>query len=286
MQARDLSLGRREFCYGVTVALTTLLASPAYAQSGEQRDWRFCGKCHQMFFDGYADKGRCAAGGGHAAIGFVFKIEYSMSRQQELPGRRRQYDWRFCNKCHTLFYDGYSEKGVCPRGGGHVAQGFIFGLWDTEGPTFPGSARQRDWRFCNKCHSLFFDGYPDKGRCPAGRGHLAQGLNFVIFHDPDTAPATPAATVPPAISIRREESAFLVSGSGFLPSSPVTVRVADDFANPNLFYQTSSDSEGGISAAYKIPCRPGRLYFSANDGRRNSSDVTGALWSNTVAVSC
>lgn len=49
-------------------------------------------------------------------------------------------------------------------------------------------AEQRDWRFCQKCFSMFFDGYPDKGRCPAGGTHQAQGFNFVLpFHLDETA---------------------------------------------------------------------------------------------------
>jgi hypothetical protein len=29
---------------------------------------------------------------------------------------------------------------------------------------------------------MFFDGFPDKGRCPAGGGHQAAGFNFVLPH--------------------------------------------------------------------------------------------------------
>ncbi|WP_428338671.1 hypothetical protein [Mycobacterium sp.] len=43
---------------------------------------------------------------------------------------------------------------------------------------------QAQWRFCNRCHGLFYDGYPDKGHCPAGGGHHAQGFNFVLPHLP------------------------------------------------------------------------------------------------------
>lgn len=278
---RDLILGSAS-----VMALQTFGAIPALAQAGEQKNWRYCGKYHEMFFDGYPDKGACPAGGGHAAIGFMFSIEYNARRTQEIPGRHRQYDWRFCNKCDALFYDGYSDKGVCPRGGGHVAQGYMFGLWDVSGPGFPGAPRQSDWRFCNKCHVLFFDGYPDKGRCPAGGGHVAQGLNFVIFHDA-VAPAPAPVLQPPTISVQHQNGGFLVTGSGFLASRPVTVRVADDYAHPNLFLSAMSSSTGTLSQNFNFPCvQGGRLYFSANDGRKNPSDRTGALWSNTFQISC
>lgn len=268
---------------GQGLLAVTLPFSQAAAQSGEQRDWRFCGKCSQLFYDGYPAKGSCPAGGGHAAIGYNFSIEYSSRRVQELPGRRRQYDWRFCQKCHTMFYDGYPKKGVCPAGGGHAAAGYIFGLWDVNGPRFPTSKMQDNWRFCNKCQALFFDGYPDKGHCPAGSGHVAQGLNFKLFYV-DT-PPPPAAR--PTISVSSPQSkTFLVQGSGFLPGKQVAIRVADDALNPNLFYNTTATASGSISMTLSIPCHPGRLHFSANDARQDSSDLTGTLWSNTATISC
>jgi hypothetical protein len=30
---------------------------------------------------------------------------------------------------------------------------------------------------------MFFDGFPDKGRCPGGGGHEAAGFQFVLPHD-------------------------------------------------------------------------------------------------------
>ena len=38
--------------------------------------WRFCQKCEAMFFDGYPNKGICAAGGGHEAEGFDFVLPH------------------------------------------------------------------------------------------------------------------------------------------------------------------------------------------------------------------
>jgi hypothetical protein len=46
--------------------------STATAQSG----WRFCEKCSVAFFDGYADKGHCRAGGGHVAAGYTFVLPH------------------------------------------------------------------------------------------------------------------------------------------------------------------------------------------------------------------
>jgi len=90
-----------------------------------------------------------------------------------------QNEWRRCNKCDSLFYDGYSNKGRCPGGGGHVAEGSsdYFLTYNSPGPGQP------DWRFCNKCEALFYDAYPNKGVCNGGGGHVAAGFNFTLRYD-------------------------------------------------------------------------------------------------------
>jgi hypothetical protein len=169
---------RTVLAYGHGAALAGVplaaLAWPrdASAAAGVQADWRFCNKCHQLFFDGYPQKGRCAAGGGHQAQGYNFKIDHDDAKR--IAGGPRQYDWR-CTQCYTMFFDGYPDKKKCPAGGGHVAQGYMFGLLHS------GAGQGQDaWRFCVKCHALFFDGYPNKGRCTGGEGHAAAGLNFKL----------------------------------------------------------------------------------------------------------
>jgi hypothetical protein len=121
-----------------------------------QPDWRYCGKCHGLFFDGYPDKGRCPVGGGHSAIGFNFALPYNVPATPT-----SQTDWRYCAKCHELFFDGYPDKGRCRVDGGHVAIGHNFAL-PHDIPATPDG--QPDWRYCGKCHGMFFDGY--KGACP------------------------------------------------------------------------------------------------------------------------
>jgi len=44
------------------------------------------------------------------------------------------------------------------------------------------AAGQDSWRFCHKCVSMFFDGFPNKGSCPRGGGHEAAGFNFRLPH--------------------------------------------------------------------------------------------------------
>jgi hypothetical protein len=45
---------------------------------------------------------------------------------------------------------------------------------------------QRDWRFCDKCFSLWFNGRPTNGVCPAGGSHSsAQSGDYALVTDPD-----------------------------------------------------------------------------------------------------
>jgi hypothetical protein len=93
---------------------------------------------------------------------------------------RRQGGWRFCAKCSSLFFDGYAEKGACPAGAMHSAQGYNFVLRHEAPKT---SNEQTDWRFCRKCAAMFYDGTNDKGVCAAGGAHNAEGFNFSLPHD-------------------------------------------------------------------------------------------------------
>jgi len=92
-----------------------------------------------------------------------------------------QSNWRYCDKCHVMFFNGFTGKGKCPGGGGHNAQGYNFKLYHDRAP---GPNQQNNWRYCDKCFGMFFDGYPGKGVCPSGGGHHAQGYNFVLGHLP------------------------------------------------------------------------------------------------------
>lgn len=57
-------------------------------------------------------------------------------------------------------------------------------------PSNAAAAAQGSWRFCHKCSSLFYDGFPAKGVCAAGGAHEAAGLVFVLPYD---LPETPKA---------------------------------------------------------------------------------------------
>jgi len=100
--------------------------------------------------------------------------------------------WHRCSKCDVMFL-GQSNKETCIGGGNHVGDNANFTLsqFVPEGPNAQGS-----WRLCQACSALFFDGFPDKGLCPAAH-HLSPGglantfgghsatmqFDFVLPHD-------------------------------------------------------------------------------------------------------
>jgi hypothetical protein len=99
----------------------------------------------------------------------------------------------------------------------------------------------------------------------------------------------PSGTPPgkPNITVTSEGSGkFTVSGTAFLPSKTVHIRVVDQALN-NVWFDQSSDSAGHLNAKVTLSCQTGvKQYFSVNDGRPDSSDLTGVLWSNTFTITC
>jgi hypothetical protein len=143
--------------------------------SGPQDAWSYCDKCHQMFYNGFPEKGVCAGGGSHEAQGYDFYLPHDYYGTPT-----SQTEWRFCEKCNTMFFDGFQEKGSCAAGGAHIAAGYNFVLPHDIPATLTA---QDSWRYCVKCNAMFYDGYPQKGSCPAGGGHNAAGYDFVLPHD-------------------------------------------------------------------------------------------------------
>jgi hypothetical protein len=146
-----------------------------------QSEWRFCVKCHGLYYDGYADKGVCPALGTHA----FHPASFNFSLPHDATPVDGQQGWRFCVKCHGLYYDGYPEDGVCPQGGGHRTHpdAYKFVLPHDDTPV----QGQGAWRFCGRCYGLFFDGYDPKGVCSAGGQafHIHPVLSGAFF-DPFT----------------------------------------------------------------------------------------------------
>jgi hypothetical protein len=207
-----------------------------------------------MFFDGFPEKGNCAAGGGHVAQGFMFALPHDIP-----PGPNSQDAWRYCGKCHAMFYDGFPQKGACPAdGGGHAAAGLGFVLPHDVPPT--GTA-QDAWRYCQKCHAMFYDGFPGKGRCDAGGGHSAQGFMFVLPHD---VPASLDFSFAPIVFSSgvaaggnahltlRQDGSYTFSGhyhdSGLAPYNTALAWVVKDLANKAYSFQHAGHIAGSLSS--------------------------------------
>jgi hypothetical protein len=123
------------YLYWSTTGAGDQKAEMQYAlfQRPMQNAWRYCKWCTCMFYDGYPAKGVCPGHRpsrgmlsaippgspvpvlGHVAEGYDFFLPHSApaSRGRE---DRAQWDWRFCHKCNSMFYDGYTPKGACHIG--------------------------------------------------------------------------------------------------------------------------------------------------------------------------
>lgn len=143
--------------------------------------FRFCHKCQSLFFAGAhlpaEPDGLCPSGGEHEAMGYVFDLKV-----HETESPTAQARWRYCGKCWAMYFDGYQFKGRCPAGGGHQREERFRHNFAVP-HSVPGTpSAQTEWRFCNKCHAMFYNGYTQKGRCAAGGEHFAQGYDFVLPH--------------------------------------------------------------------------------------------------------
>jgi hypothetical protein len=186
---------RRDFLINSAPLLGAPFLLPFFAQqvrADYQGEWRICKHCYGLFFNGFPGKGACVANGvrGHEAQadGFNFHLEWG----DLVETADTQINWRYCDKCQQMFFDGFPVKGTCPAdighsstgvmgGSGHRAYGYKFRLRHDA----PGSAGyQEGWRYCENCMVMFWDGWENKGRCPkpkGGFGHKAFGYKFLLL---------------------------------------------------------------------------------------------------------
>lgn len=169
--------------FGASLALL-LDGKRAHAQAFPpcQGRWAHCVNCNLFYFDGYTDNGRCPAHGTPSTQPHVaekragsVKPYYIAYDDSTGPG---QGDWRYCRKCKVLFFNGYPQKGLCPRDGqGHEAAGYNFFLYHDR------TARVHEeagWRFCVRCQALF-QARANRSGCPAdGKAHQAAGYLFLV----------------------------------------------------------------------------------------------------------
>lgn len=167
-------------------AKETGISAVPYSEAKDRPGWRFCNKCDVLFYQS-GKPGSCAAGGNHVAQGFLFRMPINAKGTPTA-----QTDWRECENCHAMFYNGLPKKGLCPsvsnvhngvKGfGPHEANSTFKYVLPHDVVGTPTA--QTGWRGCGKCSAMFYDGFPAKGRCPGGEGHLAAGYKFVLPHSP------------------------------------------------------------------------------------------------------
>lgn len=156
------------------------------------------------------------------------------------------------------------------------------------GSNFSGKASRSDGKFTlnigDRDSAAFKVEGADKGtfNSVARQGWMAQ----VWVGSSPGAPAS--APIPPVISVAstgaNSTAAFTMKGTGFKPSTSVTIRVVDD-ALQTLTFHKNSTASGLLSWQQPIPVIGGfYLHFSATDNRSNPQDPTGSLWSNTVTI--
>lgn len=140
-----------------------------------QDSWRFCHLCNEMFYDGRSDKGHCP-GGALDLSGLesqtaelnrpIVGVPSADAGTQDPPGGPAVGNVAVPHRSNR---------------GGHEAAGFNFVLPHD----IPGTSTAQDsWRFCHLCNAMYYDGFPDNGRCVgSGGGHEAAGFTFVLPHD-------------------------------------------------------------------------------------------------------
>jgi murein DD-endopeptidase MepM/ murein hydrolase activator NlpD len=136
-----------------------------------QDHWRYCLKCHGLYFAGNPGSVCPAGPGGHITEGG----NYTLSVNALSPVG--QTNWRYCKNCKGLFFG--ASKGVCPANpAGHDATGSGNYALPVNDPTGVG---QNGWRWCKNCGGMFFQA--SGSTCPkSGGAHSESGSGDYRIH--------------------------------------------------------------------------------------------------------
>jgi len=136
-----------------------------------QPDWRWCDKCQGLYFGGGWANSRCPAGDTHRPADQSHSGDYSLP-MDAIAAADRQSGWRWCDRCQGLFYGPAVASSRCPAGGTHAAPGQSGSSdYSPFHNVAPNPSRQAEWRWCDKCHGMFFGPGTANSRCPAGDTH-------------------------------------------------------------------------------------------------------------------
>lgn len=144
-----------------------------------QPDWKWCGKCQALSFTSKGEVGPCPAGEEHSV-----STSGNYRLQENGEGQK---NWKWCNKCQGMAYAGGSP-GKCQADGNHDYAGSGNYTLCLNGDPKSLAHGQDQWRRCNKCQLLCFDGHTS---CPAGGPHISvESGNYELNADNPSAPTT------------------------------------------------------------------------------------------------
>jgi hypothetical protein len=95
------------------------------------------------------------------------------------------------------------------------------------------------------------------------------------------APVPPVRPTRPVIGASRGQ--VLVTGAGFLPDCPVTVRITYTGEDIVDYFTYISDADGCLCAALPETAITDTGHIAVTDNRRDADGDGGLLWSNTVS---
>jgi hypothetical protein len=173
-----------------------------------QDNWRFCNKCRGLFFGGLPAAGtrggKCPQDGGKHSSSTSGNYQLDLDSGVEAADVY-QPGWRYCAKCHVLYFSLSSSPSSCAGTGQHVNGGNPY-FMQHHSPGAPGQELwagngQSGWRYCSKCKALFFGDSPNAGRpggvCPADGTHSGTGSgNYRLFNDAALCPKSTVSRSP------------------------------------------------------------------------------------------
>ena len=280
---------------------------------GYQANWRFCSRCLCLFWGGIPnDAGTCGAGGSHTQSGSNYELFVQSTNPAASPPPVAPYgsqsDRLYANQQLTknqALTAANNETTLMMQGDGNLVlyqKSDNNALWksDTSGSPAVRAQMQYDGNFVlydSDTNPVWATGTDGVG--PNLHLIMQNDHNLVMYADEggvlwasNTTEPPPPPSSPTQPKIRVSEAAdkhsFVISGSGFLPNTTITVRITE----PNTIHapplSTTSTPDGTIHFTTPDVCGnyTGPVSIAATDGRPDNADITGDLWSNTASTMC
>jgi hypothetical protein len=152
-----------------------------------QSNWRMCGLCMGIFFNGHPTKGVCPHHNGLPGLASQHLPDPSIRFQltistQKTPGF--QDKWRWCRRCEGLFFHGNSSDGRCPAVGlGHdfIGSGSYQIQFAKTKQVAIGGFGFGEIVWCAKCEGMWVNFGSNFGTCSDGAEHSKQGSGSYLI---------------------------------------------------------------------------------------------------------